>query len=193
MVGYSVSSGCFLLLLVLTNDFHQLVFAFPEDAAAWLDTDHTYGAGYFAVMGWIVLGMGAAILTMLLKCRIPRSRVILGLPFVPVGLAALYTALYVAGARWLRDMTVVQCLLLAAGVESCIRCSLIQSNTGYDALFEASGIRAEITDEALHVQAASVPSELFPEEKLREAVRQDTALDRNTLLKSSPVRTGYVF
>lgn len=107
--------AAFLLLLVLTNDFHQLVFAFPADAAAWLDTDHTYGAGYFAVMGWIVLGMGAAILTMLLKCRIPRSRVILGLPFVPVGLAALYTALYVAGCGWLRDiagdMTAVQCLL----------------------------------------------------------------------------------
>ena len=189
--------AAFLLLPVLTNDFHQLVFMFPANAAAWLDTDHTYGAGYFAVMGWIVLGMGAAILTMLLKCRIPRSRVILGLPFVPVGLAALYTALYVAGARWLRDiagdMTVVQCLLLAAGVESCIRCGLIQSNTGYDALFEASGIRAEITDEALHVLAASVPEKLFPEEKLHEAVRQATALDRNTLLKSSPVRSGYVF
>ena len=27
-------------------------------------------------------------------------------------------------------MTVVQCLLLAAGIESCIRCGLIQSNTG---------------------------------------------------------------
>ena len=34
-----------LLLLVLTNDLHQLVFAFPPDAAVWLDTDHTYGAG----------------------------------------------------------------------------------------------------------------------------------------------------
>ena len=45
-------------------------------------------------------------------------------------------------------MTVVQCLLLAVGSESCIRCGLIQSNTGYRALFEASTIRAEITDEA---------------------------------------------
>ena len=38
------------------------------------------------------------------------------------------------GSPWIEllagDMTVVQCLLLAAGVESCIRCGLIQSNTG---------------------------------------------------------------
>ena len=53
----------------------------------------------------------------------------------------------------------------------CISCGLIQSNTGYRALFEASTIRAEITDEALCVQAASVPHELFPEDKLREAAR----------------------
>ena len=139
-----------LLLLVLTNDLHQLVFVFPADAAVWLDTDHGYGAGYFLVMGWIALGMVTAIVTMLLKCRIPHTKITLGLPFVPVALAALYSVLYISRIAWIEllagDMTVVQCLLLAAGIESCIRCGLIQSNTGYRALFEASGIRAEITD-----------------------------------------------
>ncbi len=186
-----------LLILVLTNDLHQLVFVFPSDAAAWLDTDHGYGAGYFIVMGWIALGMVTAIVTMLLKCRIPHSRVTLGLPFVPVALAALYSVLYISRIPWIEmlagDMTVVQCLLLAAGIESCIRCGVIQSNTGYRALFEASTIRAEITDEALRIQAASVPHELFPAEKLREAVHQTTQLDRSTLLKISPIRGGFVF
>lgn len=63
-----------LLLLVLTNDLHQLVFVFPADAAAWLDTDHGYGAGYFAVMGYIALGMVTVIVTMLLKCRTPTYK-----------------------------------------------------------------------------------------------------------------------
>ena len=186
-----------LLLLVLTNDLHQLIFVFPSEADVWIDTDHSYGTGYFAVIGWIAFGMGTAIITMLLKCRIPHSSVTLGLPFVPVGFAVLYTALYIAGFGWLRDiagdMTVVQCLLLAAGIESCIRCGLIQSNTGYRALFEASSIRAEITDESLCVQAASIPHEPFPEHKLREAVKYPAHLDRNTLLKSHPVRGGFVF
>ena len=141
--------------------------------------------------------MITAIVTMLLKCRIPHSRVTLGLPFMPVALAALYSVLYISRIPWIEmlagDMTVVQCLLLAAGIESCIRCGLIQSNTGYRALFEASGIRAEITDEALRVQAASVPHELFPEDKLHEAVNQTTHLNRNTLLKGSPIRKGFVF
>ena len=92
---------------------------------------------------------------MLLKCRIPHSRVTLGLPFVPVALAALYSVLYISWIPWIEmlaeDMTVVQCLLLVAGIESCIRCGLIQSNTDYQALFKASTIRAEITDEALRI------------------------------------------
>lgn len=163
----------------------------------WLDTDHGYGTGYFIVMGWIALGMVTAIVTMLLKCRVPHSRVVLELPFVPVALAALYSVLYISRVPWIEmlagDMTVVQCLLLAAGLESCIRCGLIQSNTGYRALFEASGVRAEITDKMLAVQAASVPHALFPEDKLREAVRQTAQLDRNTLLKSSPIRGGFLF
>lgn len=123
----------------------------------------------------------------------------LGLPFVPVALAALYSILYISRIPWLEmlpgDMTVVQCLLLAAGIESCVRCGLIliQSNTGYRALFEASGIRAEIMDEALRVQTASAPQALFPENKLREAVHQTTHLGRNTLLKGSPIRKVFVF
>ena len=110
---------------MLTNDLHQLVFIFPANAAAWLDTDHGYGAGYFAVMGYIALGMVTAIVTMLLKCRIPHTKITLELPFV---------RFISVGSPWIEllagDMTVVQCLLLAAGIESCIRCGLIQSNTG---------------------------------------------------------------
>ena len=151
-----------LLLQVLTNGLQQLVFVFPTDAAAWLDTDHGYGVGNFIVMGWIALGMVTAIITMLLKCRIPHTKITLGPPFVPVALAALYSVLYISRIPWIEllagDMTVVQCLLLAVGSESCIRCGLIQSNTAYRALFEASTIRAEITDEARQAVYAFIPN-----------------------------------
>lgn len=186
-----------LLLLVLTNDLHQLVFSFPQDAVVWADTDHTYGSGYFAVMGFIALGMGTAIITMLLKCRVPRSHAMLWLPFVPVGLAALYTVLYVAGFGWLRDiagdMTVVQCLLLSAGIECCTHCGLIQSNEGYLSMFEATTIRAEITDENCGIQCASASSTVTDIDTLRRAAKGTVRLDKNTLLKSSPIRGGFVF
>ena len=51
--------------------------------------------------GWIALGMVTAIITMLLKCRIPHTKITLGLPFIPVALAALYSVLYISRIPWI--------------------------------------------------------------------------------------------
>ena len=81
-----------LLLLVLTNDLHQLVFRFPEDAVVWMN-EYRYGIVYFPVVGWMVLCALTALVIMLVKCRVPNSRKVLVLPFVPVVLSVIYGAL----------------------------------------------------------------------------------------------------
>ena len=43
-----------LFLLVLTNDFHQLVFVFPADAQVWMN-DYSYGPGYYLAVGWMLI------------------------------------------------------------------------------------------------------------------------------------------
>lgn len=63
-----------LLALVLTNDLHQFVFTFPVDAAVWSDTNHGYGFGYFAVIGWQVACAVAALVVMIFKCRMKNGR-----------------------------------------------------------------------------------------------------------------------
>ena len=68
-----------LLLLVLTNDLHQLVFTFPADAAVWSDTDNGYAAGYFVVTGWQVL-CAAALVTMFFKCHVPNGLLLHTMP-----------------------------------------------------------------------------------------------------------------
>ena len=50
-----------LVLLVLTNDLHQMVFAFPKEAAVWLDNDYTREIGYFIVSGCMVVCALAAV------------------------------------------------------------------------------------------------------------------------------------
>lgn len=92
-----------MLLLVLTNDLHQLVFTFPKDAAVWSDTDHGYGIAYFPVIGWQVLCAAAALAVMFNKCRVPNGRRYL-LPAVPMLISLVYSALYYTGAAWLRAL-----------------------------------------------------------------------------------------
>lgn len=184
-----------LLLLVLTNDFHQLVFVFPPDAAVWAN-DYHYDVGYFPTVGWMTLCALAALVLMLMKCRIPGSRRVFLLPFVPFLMVIIYGVLYIFRVPWLRtiagDITVVFCLLFAAALESCIRCGLIQTNTGYEALFVHGTIGAQITDEEYHVRYASANAMTIPEDMMRAAEQGSVSLDKNTLLKSSSIRGGHV-
>ena len=184
-----------LLLFVLTNDLHQLVFRFPEDAVVWMD-DYRYGIVYFFAIGWMVLCASTALVIMLVKCRVPHSRKVLVLPFVPVIMALLYGVCYIFRAPWLRviagDMTVVFCLLFAAALESCIQCGLIQSNTRYEELFsKAADIPAQITDNDYSVRYASKDAQQVPVEQMRAAEKEPIMLSDGKRLHNMPIHGGH--
>ena len=171
-----------LLLLVLTNDLHQFVFVFPEDAIVW-GNDYRYAFGYFPTIGWMILCSVTALVIMLIKCRIPHSRTVLMLPFVPAIMLLIYGILYCFRVPWLRflmgDMTVVFCLFIAATLESCIQCGLIQSNTGYDELFMVSRLGAQITDQENTVCLASFNArELTKEQRISAEIQTVPADNR---------------
>ena len=184
-----------LLLLVLTNDLHQLVFRFPEDAVVWMN-EYRYGIVYFPVVGWMVLCALTALVIMLVKCRVPNSRKVLVLPFVPVVLSVIYGALYIFQLPWLRliagDVTVVFCLLIAATLESCIQCGLIQSNTHYRELFDASTVGAQITDPEYHVVLSSRAAQEVNIETLRQTQQAPVMLEGGIRLSGAPIKNGYV-
>ncbi len=185
-----------LLLLVLTNDLHQQVFSFPSGVLS--DREYRYESGYFFVLAWETLCAGFAFLSMVKNCRIPRSRRIRWLPLVPLALSLAYAYAYVKKVHWVwvlaGDMTVSQCLIFASILECCIQCGLIQSNVGYDELFEATSLPVQITDSAFCPQYVSVAMQgALPQSELRQ-MQQDTAhLGDDTLLKRHKLRRGWVF
>lgn len=184
-----------LLMLVLTNDLHQLVFVFPKDAVEWIN-DYSYAFGYFLVGGCMVLYTVTALIVMLLKCRIPHSRTVLMMPFVPAVLALVYGVLYFFRVPWLKvlagDMTVVLCLLITAILESCIECGLIQSNTGYDELFMVSRLGALITNQSNVACLTSANARQLTEEQMISAEVQPIRVDQTTIVRSQPLRFGHV-
>lgn len=184
-----------LLLLILTNDLHQLAFRFPENAVVWMN-DYRYGIVYFLAVGWMVLCALTALVTMLIKCRISRSRRVLSMPFVPIIMALLYGVCYIFHAPWLRliagDMTVVYCLLFAAVLESCIQCGLIQANTRYEELFsKASDIPAQITDNEYSICLASKDAQQISVEQMREAEKEPVMLSDGKRLHNMPIHGGH--
>ena len=184
-----------LFLLVLTNDLHQLVFFFPTGVLSTREYD--YGISYYVVLAWMVLCAAAALVIILAKCRIPQSRRYLWLPVVPFALALGYCAAYIKGVYWVwllaGDLTVSMCLIITAIFESCIQCSLIQSNTHYAELFHASTIGALITDRDFSVACAAENARSVDSQTLMAAAESPVVTADGIRISEAPIRWGHVF
>ena len=184
-----------LFLLVLTNDLHQLVFFFSTGVLSTREYD--YGIGYYVVLAWMVLCAAAALVIILAKCRIPQSRRYLWLPVVPFALALGYCAAYIKGVYWVwllaGDLTVSMCLIITAIFESCIQCSLIQSNTHYAELFHASTIGALITDRDFSVACAAENARSVDSQTLMAAAESPVVTADGIRISEAPIRWGHVF
>lgn len=181
------------LLLVLTNDLHQLVFSFPE-GEVWTDLNNGYTFGYYIVLGWEILCALAAFVIMIIKCRLSYRKKYL--PFLLLTASIGYALVYVSGVKWMQmiggDITAAQCLMFTGILECCIQCGLIQTNTGYQALFEAGSIGAQIVDTDYDTRYASSNAPKLSAEIMRSAESEAAKLDHNTLLKSSKIPGGHV-
>lgn len=183
-----------LIILVLTNSFHKLVFSFP---GRYIEPggDYVYRWGYFICAGWILVEVTAFLALMLRRSHVPGKHRRIWAPVVTVGIGVLYAAGYAAGVPVLDhiagDMTSVFTLVMIATCEACIRTGLIPSNTRYDELFRISGIGAQIVDESYEVQFASDTARSFDRELMKKA--GDGYVDMGTeRLSSAPVRGGHV-
>ena len=183
-----------LFLFVMTNDLHQLVFSFPQ-GKAWSDDDYGYGRIYYGIVVWLLICGLSFLVILMYKCRIPKSRKFIWLPGVPVVILFAYTILYLFRVQWLfelfGDLPVAFCLCYAAVLESCMQTGLIQTNTGYDMLFETAKIQAQITDENWNTYYQSGTSSLSGE-VLSKAENSPVLLNRNTLLKTNRITGGHV-
>ncbi|MGN1120110.1 MAG: hypothetical protein ACI4Q4_07110 [Oscillospiraceae bacterium] len=179
--------------LVLTNDLHRLVFAFPQ-GEVWSDKNGEYTVGYYIIFGWGILCALTSFVIMEHKCRVSRRKKYL--PVILIALSLAYACVYATGAEWLHfiagDVTAVQCLFYAAIFESCIYCGLIQTNTGYDSLFEACTLKMQIADRTNRICYASAKAQPLSGELIQRAEQGPVLLDNNTLVKAGKIEGGHV-
>ena len=183
-----------LFSLVITNDLHQQIFAFNSGIPGRPDNysyHHRYL--YFICLGWMVGCMIFSLIRLLKKSRIKNGGKKTLMPFIIGCITILYGILYLTGMSavrwWFGDMNVMFCLLYAAIYESCIRCRMIQSNTGYVKLFEASTLAAVIMDRSGNVviRSRAADEDMICPQDGTQIIRQD-----GTRISSAPINGGYV-
>lgn len=189
-------SAIVLILFVLTNDLHQMAFSFPENAQ-WTNENCTHEFGYYLVMTLIALcGIGALAL-LVYKCRVPERKRFAGFSFLLLASLIAYVVLYfVKGSIvdiYLNDMTAAGCLMVAALIESVMESGLLQTNIGYDTLFQNSRLAAQITDQAHQIRYASESVRPVPVEILEAADTAPVMLDPSTRLSGAAIRGGHIY
>lgn len=145
-----------LFLAVITNDLHQQVFVFESGIPGVPDNKVVFHRPvYFVILVWIVGCVCFSIVQLLKKNRLPSIGKRRMMPFVLSCVMLLYGVLYLLGFQVVRDvfgdMNVMFCLFYVAIYESCIHCRMIQSNTGYVELYEATTLASCIADQNGHI------------------------------------------
>ena len=182
-----------LFLLVITNDLHQQVFAFKSGVPGLpVSGTYSYRPLYFICLGWMVVCMAFSLVCLFRKSRIPSGEGKRITPFVLGCAMLLYGILYLSGIPavrwWFGDMNVMFCLLYAAIYESCIRCRMIPSNTGYVELFEASTLAVCIADRSgrIVLRSRAAGKDMTCPQEGQRIVRPD-----GMRISSAPISGGY--
>lgn len=151
----SLAISLLLLLLVLTNDFHEFVFIFPEGSTGSHPSDYKYNFGYFIIYAFIFLEILTTIVlfyTFSNKKTTIKQKI---LPSVVILLVLVYSILYVVtdiAVPYLSDMTLVYTILGTMLVYISLKCGLVKNSGAYFEFFETCNVPLAIVNEKQDIE-----------------------------------------
>ena len=126
-----------IIALILTNDFHQLAFAFNKNFVDW-DSEYTRGPVYYLAIIWIAtLFISTLILIKNFHYDYRRGKSLIVL--VAVSLAGLFLGilfLIIFPTRRILSLPEIYCFSVMVFWETAIQTGIIASNSGYNQIFK---------------------------------------------------------
>lgn len=126
---YLISS--ILLILVLTNDFHELVFKFNN--GIYFHNDYNHYVGYYLIFIWIFYLFGGSMIKLAINRLKIKKDLNVFLPLIVLLLGLIYTYLYILDVPYIREtnMSIVNSVLICLGIELAFYLDLIPNNKKY--------------------------------------------------------------
>lgn len=181
------------VLLVMTNDLHQLVFRFTS-GGNWV-SDYHYGPGYWIVMVFSLLFLASALWNLLRKGHRSHSRRGRILPLLFCGGLLVYLAAYIKRVplAWESDLTVNICILSVLFFEAVLHTGMIPVNIQYQRLFTSAPISLTLLDEDGRTVLSSPGTRPISRsiwKRLHTDIQQPLLRDRDTQFHAVPIRGG---
>lgn len=161
-----MSISALLVLLVLTNNAHMLVFVFDPGSSTW-DSDYSYALGYWLITCWEYILLAAFFALLFRSARLKKRTALLPIGFICL-LAIMYGILYIFRLdvvfRGNFSLTYIICFTLA--LELCLDLGLLPSFLRYAQSFSELPFDAKILSfDGTQVYATTCANALQPAEK----------------------------
>ena len=191
--------ACGILLLILTNDLHQLFYRrlIPLSEFHGIVGTYTYGPLIYLMYAWMAITMIAGFVILIRRTIRQNIRGLIwfaGVAFIWTGLSLLnrlvFTPLDLARPFHAPE---IQVFGMLGSFEVCIRNRLIPYNENYAGFFSHLGLPVRITDEALAPVFETDLPITAEAEQLSAAVKAPVYLDEDTRLLGMKIRPGYAF
>ncbi|MBR0132012.1 MAG: hypothetical protein IJM14_02890 [Lachnospiraceae bacterium] len=143
--------ACFLSLLYLTNEKHQLLFKFSKDFANW-ENDYKRGPVYILFLLWTAFLSISFFIVLFSRSRSLKVRKLIYIPMIPVAIGMVYLSLLLIGkapkinGREVIFFQQVYGFIIVGLWEFAIEVGLLPSNTYYEEIFENSLISAYLVN-----------------------------------------------
>lgn len=180
-----------LIVLVLTNEFHNFVFDINP-----VTCDTIYRPGYFLVAGWMIIVCVLSII------RIPVDKKTYGyqrmyvLPGTVLLLFIVYCLIYISPVKRIvsfMDYTFAYCVFVVAFLESLLQTGLIHTSREYDWCFNHSLVNSQILNKEGNPIYRSLNARPIVSDEFEKLKKEHVILaDQKTELVMVPIRGGYV-
>lgn len=193
-------SSAAIILVVITNDLHNLIF----NIKGYVDGSikYSYTIGYYFIVSWCVILSGASLLILIKRSNNTAAK---KLSWIPAVISLSFTSLLfiyivrggsapkVFGHK-LYNFQEAYSLVFIGLWESCLRIGLIPSNSDYDGIFRLSSINAAIADDNNRIKYHSREIKGLSSAEIEKADKgNDVYLDENSLLRTQHISpTGKV-
>lgn len=158
-----------LLMMIFTNDIHQMVFVFDGPIDLW-NKNYTYGKGYYLVYLSFLMPLMVGIFVLCVQIWRSPKRIRIIMPVTLIFLLILYSAMYISRVPVIfkSDVTLMTCLFTLSFGESAMRTGLIPLNTKYVDLFDNSSLNMRIVSANGDASYSSRYAEKIPETLMKE-------------------------
>lgn len=189
-------SQCILLVMVLTNDLHFLVFKMDLSRPGW-SRNYTYGPVYYLVLAGTISMLLLATAIMVKRAAGCPRRTALIFPLLFCALLITYCVSYALGVTIARDSDFVMTVGIFAVLyfESALKAGLIPINKHYRRLFSVSPLKMQLVDNSGRTVLASASSVPLSDELWARASRSFTEpveVGGDTLVYSDRIPGGAV-